>query len=69
MSEEKEPPKWTDSDRAALDHAREELKEHEHRAWLWASLGRATKWLLATVAGTTVVADAVWRLVKAFTER
>jgi hypothetical protein len=59
-------PAWTDSDREALDHARAELKEQEHRAWLWASLGRIAKWALAVVAGTTVVADAVLRIVNVF---
>jgi hypothetical protein len=60
---------WTDSDRAALDHARAELKEQEHRTWLWASLGRITKWALAAVAGTTVVADAVLRIVNVLKDR
>jgi hypothetical protein len=64
--QQKKPPDWTDSDRAALEHAREELREHNHRQWLWASLGRIAKWALAAVAGTTVVADAVLRLLSAW---
>ncbi len=70
MSEDQKekPPDWTDSDRAALEHAREELREHEHRQWLWSSLTRIAKWALAVVAGTTVVADAVLRLLMAWKE-
>ena len=69
MSEKQDPPHdWTDSDRAALEHAREKLQEQQHRAWLWASLGRIAKWTLAVIAGTTVVADAVLRLIKAWGE-
>ena len=60
-----EEPQFSESDRAALDHARAELDEHRHRAWLWSSLGRISKWTLAVIAGVTVVADTVWRLVKA----
>jgi len=55
---------FSESDRAALEHAREELQEHQHRAWLWASLGRVAKWALAVIAGMTVVTDAVVRLWK-----
>jgi hypothetical protein len=60
----KKEPEFTESDRAALEHAREELEEHQHRAWLWASLGRVAKWSLAVIAGVTVVTDAVIRLWK-----
>lgn len=62
------PPKkqdFTDSDRAALDHARKELDLHQHRVWLFAMLGRVAKWTLAAIAGVTVVADAAQRLWKA----
>jgi hypothetical protein len=62
----KKPPDsdFTESDRAALQHAREELQEHEHRAWLWASMGRIAKWTLAVIAGVTVLTDAAIRLWK-----
>jgi hypothetical protein len=61
-----EEPEFSESDRAALDHAREELEESRHRAWLWASLGRISKWTLAVIAGVTVVADTVIRILKAW---
>ena len=61
-----EEPEFSDSDKAALQHAREELQESQHRAWLWASLGRVSKWTLAVVAGVTVLADAIIRLIKAW---
>lgn len=59
-------PEFSESDRAALQHAREELQESQHRAWLWQSLGRVSKWTLAVIAGITVVADALIRLIKAW---
>ena len=55
---------FSESDRAALEHAREDLKEYEHRTWLWQSLGRIAKWTLAVIAGITVVTDAALRLLK-----
>ena len=61
-----EEAEFSERDRQALDHARDELEEHEHRQWLWALLGRGAKWLLALIAGITVVADAVLRLIKAW---
>lgn len=61
-----EEPDFSESDRAALEHAREELQEAKHREWLWASLGRFSKWVLAVIAGVTVVADAVIRLIRAW---
>ena len=64
-STKKQEPEFTESDRAALEHARQELQEHAHRAWLWASLGRIAKWTLAVIAGVTVVTDALVRLWKA----
>lgn len=57
---------FTDSDLAALEFARKELQEQQHRAWLWASLGRIAKWGLAVIGGVTVVSDAAVRLWKAF---
>lgn len=61
-----EEPDFSESDRAALEHAREELQEAKHREWLWAWLGRVSKWVLAVIAGVTVVADAVIRLIRAW---
>ena len=61
-----EEPQFSESDRAALEHAREELQEAQHKAWLWQSLGRISKWTLAVIAGVTVVADALLRLFKAW---
>ena len=66
MAPAKKPePEFSESDRAALEHARQELQEHEHRAWLWASMGRIAKWALAVIAGVTVITDAAVRLWKA----
>ena len=66
MASTKTPPgsQFSESDRAALDHAREQLQEHQHRAWLWASAGRIAKWVLAVIAGVTVVSDALIRIWK-----
>ena len=61
-----EEAQFSESDRAALDHARQELEEERHRAWLWQSLGRVSKWALAAIAGVTVVVDAIVRLIKAW---
>lgn len=60
-----EEPEISESDRAALEHARSDLEEHRHRAWLWGTLGRIAKWGLAVIAGVTVVADAALRIIKA----
>jgi hypothetical protein len=64
----KKPPDsdFSESDRAALEHARQELQEHQHRAGVWSSLGRVSKWVLAAIAGVTVIADAVVRVWKSF---
>ncbi len=61
-----EEPHFSESDRAALEHAREDLQEAQHRAWLWQSVGRFSKWTLAVIAGVTVVADALLRLFKSW---
>ena len=55
---------FTESDRAALEHARERWKEHEHRTWLSSIVGKIIKWVLATIAAVTVIADAAQRLWK-----
>lgn len=60
-----EEPEFSESDRAAIDHAREELEEQKHREWLWSMLGRIVKWTLAAIAAITVVSDAIIRIVKA----
>jgi hypothetical protein len=54
----------SDSDRAALDHARADMEEDKHRAWLWAAIGRVVKWLLAVIAFIVVVWDFVLRVLK-----
>lgn len=59
-----EAPQFSESDRAALDHARADMEEHQHRAWLWGSIGRIVKWLLACIAFVVVVWDFVLRLMK-----
>lgn len=55
------------SDKAALEHARAELREKLHREWLWGMFGRVSKWALAVIAGVTVVADAAIRVWRALT--
>ena len=61
-----EEPEFSESDRAALEHARGELQEAQHRAWLWQSIGRFSKWTLAVIAGVTVVVDSAIRIFKAW---
>jgi hypothetical protein len=61
----KQAPDFTDSDQEALEYARAMLQEQQHRRWLVATAGRIVKWVLAFIAGTTLVSDAAMRIWRA----
>lgn len=57
---------FSDSERAALDDAKQRHEVAKHRAWLYATIAKVTKWIAATIAFVTLVADALQRLWKTF---
>ena len=57
-------PGLSDSDRAALDHARDELEEEKHRAWLFANIKRVAGWITAAIAFLVVVWDFGVKVIK-----
>ena len=64
MVEKQKPPQRTDDEQAAIDYAHHQYTESQHRKWLWALVLRWTKWLLAVVAGGTILVDAMARIIK-----
>jgi hypothetical protein len=60
----KKDPGLSDSDRAALDHARAEIEEEKHRAWLFAWIKRIAGWITATIAFLVVIWDFGVKLIK-----
>lgn len=58
------PHEFDESDRAALEHAKAELAEAKHRAWLWAIVKRGAIWTTGLVGGVTLAADGIAKLVK-----
>ena len=65
MVEKQKPAQRSDEDQAAIDYAQHLYTEKLHRKWLWALIGRWTKWVLAAVAGGTILVDASIRVIKA----
>ena len=49
----------SDTDRAALDHAREVLTAHQHRVWLWGIIKGGAKWTAVVAGGLLVTLNVV----------
>jgi hypothetical protein len=52
----------SDTDRAALEYAKTQREEAEHRKWALTTVGKLAKWIAAAVGFGTLVADAGKRL-------
>lgn len=58
--------KRTESDRAALDYAKSELEESNHRRWLWSLFKRGSAWVLGIVGFFSVVTEGAVKLWRYF---
>lgn len=59
-----EPSGFDESDRAALEHAKAELAQAKHRAWLWGLIKRGTIWTVGLIGGATLAIDGLVKLWK-----
>lgn len=59
--------KRTESDRAALDYAKAEMEERDHRKWLWSLFKRGSAWILGIVGFFSVTIEAMVKLWRHFT--
>jgi hypothetical protein len=55
----------SESDRAALDHAKELHTQKQHRAWLWALVKGASKWAAVVAGGLLVLLNTLKAVLQA----